>query len=339
MQGVIIFTAMRLPKTIKIFLNYFLGPLLFAGLAFSIFQQIRHQPHLAQSWQEIKTSFFSPNILYLLFAVVLIFVNWGLEAEKWRLLVSTVRPVKFGTAYKAVLSGVSFSVALPNRVGEYIGRMMYQPEGSRLKTISLAIVGSIAQLVATLLFGIIGLIVLKRELLLAFPQFNIWYQFILYGLIFSLAALTLFYFKVGSVVHFFSRWLKNHHWLYLVESLENFNAAFLVKIFLLSSIRYGVFMAQYTAVFYLFDVHVTATNIMTVMSVVFLSLAVIPSIALLEVGLRGEVSLRLMGLFSANSLGIGLTSVTIWTLNLILPALIGTLLLLNVKLLQKDEND
>jgi hypothetical protein len=75
----------------------------------------------------------------------------------------------------------------------------------------------------------------------------------------------------------------------------------------------------------------------SVMSVVFLALAVIPSIALMEVGLRGEVSLRLVGLFSANSLGIGLTSVTIWFINLILPALVGTLFLLNLKLLSKNE--
>jgi hypothetical protein len=77
--------------------------------------------------------------------------------------------------------------------------------------------------------------------------------------------------------------------------------------------------------------------VLLAMSVVFLALAVIPSIALMEVGLRGEVSLRLVGLFSANSLGIGLTSVTIWFMNLILPALIGTLLLLNINLLSKNE--
>ncbi len=330
---------MRLPKTIKIFLNYFLGPLLFVVLSFSIFQQIRNQPHLAQSWQEIKESFLSNKILYLALAFILIAVNWGLEAWKWKLLVTTVRPIKFITAYKAVLSGVSFSVALPNRVGEYIGRMMYQPEGGRLKTISLAIVGSIAQLLATLLWGITGLIFLRTELLLAFPQFIVWFQFIFYGLMFTFLVLTLFYFKVKTVIFFFSRWLNNHHYLYLVESLQNFNAAFLFKLFFLSSIRYSVFVLQYIAVFYLFQVDVSAILIMQVMSVVFLALAIIPSIALLEVGFRGEVSLQLMGLFSANSLGIGLTSVTIWAMNLVLPAFIGTLLLLNVKLLSKNEKE
>jgi hypothetical protein len=334
---VIIFTAMRLPKSIKIFLNYFLGPLLFVGLSFSIFQQIRQQPHLAQSWEEIKESFFSYKSLYLVLAVLLIFVNWGLETWKWKLLVGTVRPIKFFAAYKAVLSGVAFSVSLPNRIGEYIGRMMYQPEGGRLKTISLAIVGSIAQLLATLLWGVVGLIVLKKELLQAYPQAVIWFQFGFYGLIFVLILLALFYFNVSAVVSFFSRWLRSHRFLYLVESLQNFNVFFLAKLFLLSSLRYGVFLLQYIALFYFFHVQVAVSTIIPVMSVVFLALAIIPSIALIEVGLRGEISLRLMGLFSMNSLGIGLTSVTIWAINLILPAIIGALFLLNVKLLSKND--
>jgi hypothetical protein len=84
-------------------------------------------------------------------------------------------------------------------------------------------------------------------------------------------------------------------------------------------------------------VQVAVSTIIPVMSVVFLALAIIPSIALIEVGLRGEISLRLMGLFSMNSLGIGLTSVTIWAINLILPAIIGALFLLNVKLLSKND--
>jgi hypothetical protein len=90
----------------------------FRWIVVSIFQQIRNQPHLKQSWDEISASFLSVKILFLFSASALIVVNWGIEALKWKLLVSTVRPVSFLSAYKAVLSGVSFSVALPNRVGE-----------------------------------------------------------------------------------------------------------------------------------------------------------------------------------------------------------------------------
>jgi len=324
-------------KTIKIFLKYFLGPLLFVGLSFSIFQQIRNQPHLKQSWDQIKDAFASVKIVYLFVATGLIFVNWGLESWKWKLLVSSVRPISFWSAYKAVLSGVSFSVTLPNRVGEYIGRMLYQPEGGRLKTVSLAIVGSIAQLLVTLFCGIIGLVLLRKDLLNAFPQAVIGYQFLLYGLLFLSLFMALVYFNVSAAVAFFSRWLNLHHIMYLVEALQKFNASFLARILLISSLRYSVFLVQYLAMFHLFAVDIAPGVAISVMSVVFLALAVIPSIALMEVGLRGEVSLRLVGLFSANSLGVGLTSVSIWFINLILPALVGTLFLLNLKLLSKNE--
>ena len=176
----VIFTAMVRNKTIKIFLKYFLGPLLFVGLSFSIFQQIRNQPHLKQSWDQIKDAFVSVKIIYLFAATALIFVNWGLESWKWKLLVGSVRPIGFWSAYKAVLSGVSFSVTMPNRIGEYIGRMLYQPEGGRLKTVSLAIVGSIAQLLVTLFCGIIGLVLLRKDLLNAYPQAVIGFHFMLY---------------------------------------------------------------------------------------------------------------------------------------------------------------
>ena len=78
---------MRLNKNIKIFLNYFLGPLLFLWLSFSIYQQIQNQSHLEASWLHIKQSFQSPKIIYLLLTVLLMLFNWGLEAAKWRLAV------------------------------------------------------------------------------------------------------------------------------------------------------------------------------------------------------------------------------------------------------------
>ena len=313
--------------------------MLFIGLSVSIFQQIRHQPQLAQSWAEIKASALSANVLNLAAAVALIFVNWGLESRKWQLLVRSVKPIKFFAAYKAVLSGVSFSVTLPNRVGEYLGRMMYQPEGSRLKIISLAIVGGLAQLLATITWGTLGLMFLKTDLLLAYPQLTIWFQFLFYGLVFVLMCIALFYFNVSLVVRFFNRWLSSNHFLYLVEALKNFNAAFLFRLFVLSSVRYGVFLLQYVILFHFFSVNVSVATVVPVMSIVFLALAVVPSIALLEVGLRGEISLKLMGLFSANSLGIGLTSVTVWFLNLIVPAIAGAVLLLNIKLLPKNNDE
>jgi hypothetical protein len=326
---------MQANKSIKIFVNYLLGPILFAWLVFSIYTQIRHQPQLEVSWQQIRASFHSAKIVYLLLAILLILANWGLEALKWKLSVASIQRISLGQAFKAVLSGVTFSVTMPNRVGEYLGRVLYLPEGSRLKTISVTLVGSFAQLLTTLAAGTIGLVVLKQQLLTAYPQLFIWYQFALYGLVALIGLLTLLYFNVAGTVFLFKRWIRNPKYTYLVEALDNFHGSLLLQILLLSFLRYMVFVVQYILIFYLFEVNVPALLIGWVMSVVFLAMAIVPSIALVEIGIRGEISLRLMALFSSNSLGIGLTTITVWFINLILPAIAGSLLMLNLKAFAK----
>jgi hypothetical protein len=67
----------------------------------------------------------------------------------------------------------------------------------------------------------------------------------------------------------------------------------------------------------------------------FLVMAVVPTIALAELGLRGHVSLLLFGLLSTNTLGIVLTASGIWLINLVVPALAGSLFILGVKFLRK----
>lgn len=329
---------MQMNKNIKIFVNYFLGPLLFAWLTYSIYRQIVKQPQLEESWLHIRQSFQSYKIIYLVAAVFLIAANWGLETRKWMLSVRTFYPITFSQAFKAVLSGVSFSVTMPNRVGEYLGRMMYLPEGNRLKTISVTLVGSFAQLLVTIIIGTVGLIILKSSLASQFPQLRIWYQFIVYGLIITVCIMLLVYFNVEGTVNLFNKWIRNKKYIFLVEALQKFHTGLLIRLLLLSFFRYMIFIIQYILLFYLFEVNVPVATIVTVMSVVFLAMAVIPSIALVEVWLRGEISIRLMGLFSLNTLGIGFTSVTVWFINLILPAIAGSLLLLSLRIFRNEKD-
>lgn len=270
-------------------------------------------------------------------AVVLIAVNWGLEAWKWMISVRTIYPVKFLQAFKAVLSGVSFSVTMPNRIGEYLGRVLYLPEGNRLKTISVTLVGSFAQLLVTLVTGIFGLVILKSSLLQQFPEWTLWFQFILYGLILAAAVMILMYFNVSGTVSLFNRWIRNPKYVFLVEALQSFDSRLLRQILFLSFVRYLVFIIQYILIFYLFEVNVSISNIATVMSVVFLAMAIIPSIALVEVVIRGKISIQLMGIFSANTVGIGFASITVWFINLVLPAVVGSLLLLNLRIFKRNE--
>ena len=126
---------------------------------------------------------------------------------------------------------------------------------------------------------------------------------------------------------------------WLLVSLEDFNATLLLQLLSLSAIRFLVFIVQYYLLFRLFDVTISWSQTLWAVSVSFLVMAVIPTIALFtDLSVRGKVSLKLLGLFSANQLGIGLTSVSIWFINLIIPALTGSLLILSIKRILTNKN-
>lgn len=326
---------MWLNKSIKIFINYFLGPLLFVWLSYSIYQQIVNQPGLKQSWLHIQSSITSSKIAALAGVIVLMLANWSIEAVKWRLSVSPIHPVRFVQSFKAILSGVSFSVTLPNRIGEYAGRLMFLPDGKRLKAIANTVGGSISQLLITLISGLAGFLFLKEDLLKGGLFTQGWHQlfFTVTGIV--TIVLTVLYFSMAPI----SRWVEqkrpNSRYLYLVQSLQTFNVQLLMVLLLLSLLRYVVFVVQYFLLFSLFEVHATATVVWSVLSVVFLTLAVVPNIALVEIGLRGKVSLQLMALFTVNSLGVLLATVSIWFINLIVPALAGSILILSIKVFKR----
>jgi hypothetical protein len=335
LQGEVIFTAMQLNKNIKIFLNYFLAPLLFVWLMFSIYRQIKAQENLEMSWLHIKASFQSAKIINLGLVVLLMIANWGIEAKKWQYSVASIHRLPFIKAFKAILSGVSFSVTMPNRIGEYFGRIAYMPEGNRLKTISATLVGSIGQLYVTMICGTIGFIFLRSELIEHHIVSDIFYRFALTIFLLAILFLTVIYFRISFIEKLFERWIKNKSYLYLIESLRSFNVQLLFRLLLLSFLRYLVFLIQYYLLFSLFDVELPVVIMWGVVSVLFLILAVVPSIALIEIGLRGEVSLQLMGMFTANTLGVSLASVSIWFINLVLPAIVGSILFLGIKVFKR----
>jgi uncharacterized membrane protein YbhN (UPF0104 family) len=333
---------MRLSKNIKIFLNYFLGPLLFIWLTVSIYNQVRHQPDLRTSWIKIKQSVQSPEIWNLVIVIFLMFINWAIEALKWKIVIQPVQPVNFFKSFRAVLSGVSFSVSTPNRIGEYVGRVLYMEEGNRLKAVSLTIVSSISQLIITLFCGLIGLFYLtgkiERSEMIHGDDSSIWLQVLQYGVVLVLVILTVFYFRLSLFTRLIDKLLSKSRYVWLVDSLKDVHATLLLKLLSLSAIRYIVFMLQYFLLFRLFEVRIVWWQCFEAVSVVFLVLAIIPTFAIAELGLRGKVNLKLLGLFSANSLGISIATVTIWLINLVVPAIAGSLLIVSIKIF-KNRNE
>jgi len=266
--------------------------------------------------------------------------NWSLEALKWKISIQSLQTISFTKAFRAVLSGVSFSVNTPNRIGEYLGRVLYIDEGNRMQAVALTIVCSMSQLIITLLTGLAGLFFLteripaKETLIDSF----LWLRTLQYIVAGVLVILTLIYFRISVVTRLFNKLPTISRYAWVVNSLTTLRATVLIKLLSLSAVRYVVFVAQYFIVFRLFDVNMEWWQSFWAVSVVFLVLAIIPTFAIAELGLRGKVSLKIVGLFSTNSLGISIAAATIWLINLILPAAAGSLFILGIKIFKnRDE--
>jgi uncharacterized membrane protein YbhN (UPF0104 family) len=328
---------MKLNKNIKNFINYVLGPLLFIWLSWSIFNQLKNQPNLEESWLKIKSSFSNPLLYNLIAVIILMLVNWSLEALKWKISVQQVQPVSFLKSLKAIFSGVSFSVTTPNRMGEYLGRVLYMNEGNRLKVISLTILGSISQLIITLLFGVAGLILLKGKIISSgLSGWPTWINLVITGSLIVLFFLTVFYFRLGWLIKWIDKlpWIKKYSWL--INELEKLNATLLVKLLSVSALRYFVFGLQYYLLIRFFGVEVTWWQGFWSMAIVFFIMAVIPTIALFEIVQKLYVTREIFAIFTVNTLGIGLVTSTIWFINLVVPAVIGSLFILGIKIFRKE---
>ncbi len=327
-----------LNKRLKIFINYFLGPLLFIALSVSIYRNIVHQPNWQQSLQQIKESLLGEQRWKALLVIVLMFANWSFEAMKWRVLIGHIQQVSFITALRAILSGLSISLAMntPNGSGEYIGRILYVKEGNRIRAITLTLVGSISQLLITMILGTIGLFLLRDNFYTAtnatIHLSLTWINIITYSSVIISTLLAVIYFEISWLTRLLERIPFVARFSYFIQQLEDFSLSELLKVLLISLCRYAVFVVQYLLLLQVFNVGINMWTAMWLITIMFLALAIVPTIALAELGVRGKLSIFLFGVFSANTLGIVLTASSIWLINLVVPALAGSLFILGIKL-------
>jgi hypothetical protein len=328
-----------LNKSIKILLKWFVGPLLAVWLFYSLYQQVKAQPDIDASITLIKTLPFGAGAIKFWLVILFIFVNWGLEARKWQVLMKVLQPISFITAFKSVLCGVTFSLNTPNRMGEYGGRILFVDEGKRIKAITLSIAGGMAQLIITMLMGSIGIFYLllnSHSPATLMGISNFWLRIFFYGSMLGTAAFIFFFFKLGWLTRLLEKLPYSNHFLKYINVLETFDAKILLRLLSISMFRYIVFVLQYIFMLQLLQVEQNVWAGFWIITVMFWILAIIPSFAIADLGIRGTVAKTLFS-YSSNTLGILTATFGIWFVNLFIPALIGSLLILGIKIKKKND--
>jgi Lysylphosphatidylglycerol synthase TM region len=323
-----------LNKSIKILIKWVVGPLLAAWLFYSLYQQVRAQPDIDASLALIKAMPFGQNAWKFWLVIIFVFVNWGMEARKWQLLMRAIQPMSFYTAYKSVLGGVTLSLNTPNRIGEYGGRVLFVQEGNRLKAVTLSMAGGMAQLIITMLMGSFGLAYLltgmeHSETLLNLPRF--WVKVFLYSSIACTLIFLLFFFRLNWVVRLLEKLPYANRFSKYIKVLEDFDAKVLLRLLSISFFRYVIFVFQFIFMLQLLEVEQSVWKGFWMVTVMFWVLAIIPTVAIAELGIRGTVAKALFA-YSSNTIGILTATFGIWFVNLFIPALVGSLLILGIKI-------
>jgi len=251
---------------------------------------------------------------------------------------NVMSPVSFNKSLKAIFAGNSMAFFTPNRMGEYFGRILYLKKQQMLPSVPLTIMCSMAQLLVTLLSGCVGLIYVKEKMIARFGGDSIapWINAVMYVTVVVSIVLTIFYFQMPHLV----KWMTGRRWTSRwgahLRVLEDVNATILLSILSLSVARYLVFIVQYFLLFSVFGVTINWWQAFWSVSVVFLLIAMIPSMGFLsELGIRWQAGIQVVQLYSSNITSIFATSLAVWIINLVVPALIGGVLILTLKLFRK----
>src|SRR5690606_19290648 len=100
------------------------------------------------------------DIIILILIVLMSPLNWLTEAGKWRYLLLRIQPLSVSRALGSVMSGMSFAMVSPGKVGDFAGRLLYLEPGIRWRAFFMSIIGSFSHFVVTTCMGAIGLIFL-----------------------------------------------------------------------------------------------------------------------------------------------------------------------------------
>ncbi|GAB5539308.1 MAG: lysylphosphatidylglycerol synthase domain-containing protein [Salibacteraceae bacterium] len=267
----------------------------------------------------------------LLVCMILLIFNWGLEMVKWHMLLGRVFETRWQTAVKGVLTGTTVGVFTPNRMGEFIGRVLALRPEHRIVGALLSFLNGIAQSIATMSYGLLALFLLVERLGDdAIGEVGVAVLRVLFVLLWMLT-ITL-YFQLPRIatriqgIKILSKWKDQ------LIGLQGVQTPILNQLFLLSLLRFATFIGQY---FIVFSFLIQEPNLLLIGGLATITLFSNTALSFLPVPdiiLRQAVAISYFSLFDFNLTSVSLAVFLVWLINVALPALSGAMILLSYRI-------
>ena len=278
-------------------------------------------------------SYYSDTQFIILFFVVfvLMFVNWLTEAIKWRYLLKNIVSISILHSIKAVMAGLSTGIFTPNRIGEFAGRPFFTDKSKITSGVFAAMAGSFAQSLITLFMGIVAINLYFFTEKSNFFTDKIYIQALLVFSLLLMVFLSLLFFNLQVLTPLLVRFSFLKKYKKDLDFLVKYKKNELLIILLYSFVRYFLFFVQFYILLLMFKVNIALYQAFISIALTYLFLFVVPVFAFSELGIRASLAVFFIGMYSINYPGILAASIFLWIINLALPAIGGSLLILTKK--------
>lgn len=257
------------------------------------------------------------TFLGIVFLLSFSIANRYLEILKWQNLVSFLRPISVGESAKQVLGALTAGIFTPNGLGEYAGKALYFDKTKTKTIIFLNLICNGIQMILTVAFGIVGLLMMGYVKEIA-----------LLGVIILIAMTFLFFTKKIKI--------KGYSLEKLMVKVGEIPREIHAKNNVLAVCRYLVFSHQYYFLFLAFGVDLPYGTLMANIAVVYFLASSLPSFQFLDFAVKGSVAMFFFGKLGVNEWIVVFISTLMWFLNVVLPVVIGSYFVLKFRLNHKD---
>jgi len=281
-----------------------------------------YQSYSAENLNSVKEIFTVYNSFLIALAILLLFLNWGIEVFKWQLFTKPVERISFSKAWQSVWMGVCIGNLTPGRLGEFAGRVLFFKPEHRAKATTLHFVSGIVQLIVTIVMGCVGLLCFSTMIDKSY------FAFILIAEAVLLLLFTLLLVRVNNVIV----WLRKANFLKKFDfSHLQIERPMLLKMLFLSTIRYIVFAVQFYLLLAACGVQGNIYHIAGAITITYLLLSTIPMISFIEVAIRAFVVVLLFGGLGSNDWKLSIAATLLWLINIVIPSVAGYVFLVRNK--------
>jgi len=265
----------------------------------------------------------------LLTALVLLPINYGIEALRWKNLASKIEPITFLQALQGTLTGIALGFITPSYIGEYAGRTLSLQSRARARSAGSLLVNSASQFLVTFVFGGVGLLVFTQTTISNNQEVSLG---IAVTISLFVAAVIWLFFNARILVGVFTKAYPKLFLNRILAIIGEYSPSELLNTLLLSALRYGVFSIQFYCLLTFFEIGLPISLVFSGIFLVFLSKTLIPSLSLLgDLGLREITAVLFFNQYGAAEEKVIAACLILWCINLLLPTLVGLIFILKIR--------